>query len=373
MTHPSKLFIAAASSALVLAALVAPPGASAAPARSGLVASGLENPRQLTIGAGGSVYVAEAGRGGPGPCIPNPDDPTTQNCLGATGAVTKITRDSPGRIVTGLPSVAGPSGGGAQGPSDVAVNGSWLTVLVGLGGSPEARDSLGPDGARLGTVLHGRLHGELAVVADAVAHEAQYNPAGEDLDSNPTGLVALGASGQFLVVDAGANALESLGRKGNTTVAAFGSRLATAPWGAPIPMQSVPTDVVEGPDGALYVAELTGFPFPQGGAVIWRVVPGEEPTVYASGLTTVTALAWRGQDLYAVQLSDTGLLSGMMGSLRRVVPGGTDHEVVAGGLFAPYGVAIHGNTAYVSTCSVVADPIPGLCPDGGEVRAISLR
>lgn len=367
--RPIRLVAALATTTLVVA-LVPALAAQAAPAASvRVVATGLDNPRQLTIGAGGSVYVAEAGRGGSGPCIPNPEGGDA--CLGATGAVTKITRRGQERVITGLPSLAGPDGGGAAGPADVAVNGSWVSVLVGLGGAPEARDSLGDAGARLGTVLHGRLGGPLAVAADPVAHEAAHNPAGEDLDSNPTGLVARGNSGQFIVADAGANAIESLGRKGDTTVAVIEGGEALAPPflglppGTMIPVQAVPTDVVVGPDGALYVSELTGFPFPPGGSVIWRVVPGQAPSVYATGLTNVTSLDWRGNTLYAVQLSDTGLLGGMEGSLRRVVPGGSAHPVVAGGLFAPYGVAIHGNTAYVSTCSV--------CAFGGEVRAVPLR
>ena len=57
-----------------------------------------------------------------------------------------------------------------------------------------------------------------------------------------------------------------------STVAVFPDRLALAPPflglppGTQIPMQAVPTAVAEGPDGALYVSQLTGFPFPVGGS-----------------------------------------------------------------------------------------------------------
>ena len=61
---------------------------------------------------------------------------------------------------------------------------------------------------------------------------------------------------------------------------------------------------MKGPDGAWYVSELTGFPFIQGAARIWRVVPGHKPKVYAKGLTNVTSLAFDGKKLYAVQLAD---------------------------------------------------------------------
>ena len=123
-----------------------------------------------------------------------------------------------------------------------------------------------------------------------------------------------------------------------------------------MPTDAVPTSVVRGRDGAYYVSQLTGFPFPVGGSNIWRLVPGQAPTVYASGLTNVTDLAWHGGSLYAVQIADEGLLAAPedqppSGSLVRVVPGGA-HQTVADDLVAPYGVALSWRSAYVTTCSV---------------------
>ena len=65
----------------------------------------------------------------------------------------------------------------------------------------------------------------------------------------------------------------------------------------------------KGRDGAYYVSQLTGFPFPKGAANIYRVDPRTGRTnVYASGLTNVTDLAFDGRTLYAVQISTEGLL-----------------------------------------------------------------
>jgi hypothetical protein len=134
-------------------------------------------------------------------------------------------------------------------------------------------------------------------------------------------------------------------------------------------MQAVPTSVAVGPDGALYVSQLTGFPFPAGAAHIFRVVPGHKPTVYASGLTNVTDLAWSHGRLYAVQISDTGLLKGVTGSLLRVHRGdNTMEDTVAGGLTAPYGVAIRHHAAYVTTCAVGGSS----CAGKGTVLRIPL-
>ena len=75
--------------------------------------------------------------------------------------------------------------------------------------------------------------------------------------------------------------------------------------------------------------------------------------------TNVTDLAFNGRTLYAVQISTEGLLTtGPIGSVVKVKPGGTasgDHTPAAAGLFAPYGTAIKGNSAYVTTGAVAAD------------------
>ena len=123
--------------------------------------------------------------------------------------------------------------------------------------------------------------------------------------------------------------------------------------------------MVRGPDGAYYVSQLTGFPFEKGDANIWRVVPGQAPTVYASGFTNLTDLAFAHDgSLYAVEIASNGLLVEPIGALVKVTPGGNQHETIAGGLFAPYGVALTKKSAYVSTCAI--------CVGEGEVIRIPL-
>jgi hypothetical protein len=65
---------------------------------------GLRSPRHLDFAPSGNLYVAEAGRGGEGPCFIGGEGPA---CMGATGAVTRISkRGHQSRIVDGLASYA---------------------------------------------------------------------------------------------------------------------------------------------------------------------------------------------------------------------------------------------------------------------------
>ena len=67
----------------------------------------------------------------------------------------------------------------------------------------------------------------------------------------------------------------------SVALAVFPERTVAGP-GGNVQMQSVPTGVVEAADGSLYVGELTGFPFPVGGANVYRIpAGGGAPTVVA--------------------------------------------------------------------------------------------
>ena len=93
-----------------------------------------------------------------------------------------------------------------------------------------------------------------------------------------------------------------------------------------ISVQSVPSSVAVGPDGALYVGELTGVPFEPGTARVWRVVPGKKPTVYATGFTNISDLAFDGKNLLVLELAAKGCsLRRSPGALIRLAPGGAAH------------------------------------------------
>ena len=367
--------VAAVSAALITAVAGALPGSAAADDRAAapsatpqVIATGLNNARHLRW-SGGSLYVAEAGRGGKGACLPSAEG--GDMCLGATGSITRIRDGRQRRVVTKLPSLAAADGHSAIGPSDVRVKGMRYTVALGLAGDPTRRSELGPQGRRLATVSTGRLgSSRLTVLADLAAHEALENPdkkvrdGQRVLDTNPVALLARGRSS--FVVDAGGNDLLRYRDRDVETRAVFPSVQVPGPGGAPFPMDAVPTAAVNGPDRAIYVSQLTGFPFPPNGASIWRVAPGQKPVKYATGLNAVTDLAF-GPDgsLYAVQLSATGLGNFGPGSVVRIPKGGgNEHTTVQAGLPAPYGISLHGNAAYVTTHATEAGK--------GEVVKIAL-
>jgi hypothetical protein len=209
-------------------------------------------------------------------------------------------------------------------------------------------------------------------VVDLADFEDANNPTGDEENVNPNSVVAL--PGGQVVSDAGANDLLRIGSNGHVSVlATFPNRLVDAPPflglppGTQIPMDAVPTSVVKGPDGAFYVGQLTGFPFPSGGANVYRVpAGGGTPEVFASGFTNIIDIGFDATGtLYVLEIFQNGLLSGdPTGALIRVDANGGQHTVMSTGLITPGGLALRGKSAYVSNC--------GTCAGEGEVLRIPL-
>jgi len=339
-----------------------------------VVATGLNNPRGIDVAPNGDVYVAEAGKGGNGPCFPGPEG--GEVCFGATGAVTAIENGDgeQHRVVTGLPSIADQTGAFAIGPSDVDFRGRRALATIGLGANPAVRAKLGAPGREMATVQTFTQRGAMTRLADIAPFEIATNPDGDQpgaaVDTNPNSVYYEGDGA--VVADAGGNSLLHVDEDGKvSTLAVFPFVMVKAPAflglppGTKIPMQPVPTSVTRGPDGAYYVGQLTGFPFPTGRARVFRVVPGEDPEVYARGFTHITDLEF-GDDgkLYVLQLSTRSLLDPNPGAgrLYRLDGGGVHTEIARGHLEFSLGLAIEANHIYVSDRSI--------SPGGGRVLHI---
>ncbi len=353
MKAPRRTLGAAAIPALLLASLVAGPAGAA---DTVVVASGLNNPRGIDVGANGRVYVAEAG----------------------TGRILRLVAGGTAVVARNLPS-AEVMEGEVSGPVNVAATGNG-NVFALIGAGPRDVDD------RFATVR--RVTGVKREIADIHHYQASdpdpFDTEGLPNDSNPYGLDAIGA-GRLLVTDAANNDLLLVKANGRVrTVARFPIHVvstADAPIpGLPplLPAEVVPTTVAVGPDGYWYVGELTGFPFAVGASRIWRISPKARNAVcdddtsdgcslYAEGFTAITGMAF-GPDgsLYVVEIAKNGLFGlftggDATGALIRVKDG-VRTELAAGKLTAPADVAVsRRGTVYVTNKSVMPD---------GEVIAI---
>ena len=381
--------------AIVATALVAAMGASASAQEPTIevVADGLTNPRGLTITDDGAILVAEAGAGGDECATMSFAGSEQEVCFGPTGAVTRITADGPEKVLEGLMSTAaGPEAGGV---SDVAVAADGSLYLVqNLGADPAVREGMPEALADSGWLLRATAGG-VEPVADVAAFESANDPDAElggEVDSNPYGLLA--TDDGILVADAGGNDVLLVGDDGTVSMVAllpptvheFPAEMLAAmgpppegegevpaeapPEGTmvPIPVQAVPTSLAVGPDGAVYVGQLTGGPFPVGGASVWRLADGEEPTEYATGFTNIMGLGF-GPDgtLYVAEMVHEGLMTMFaetgppIGAVVSVGPDGGEPTIVATGeqLMALGGLAVDADGAVYVTTGTIMGPGAG--------------
>jgi len=328
---PHRALLVVAAALIAASAMLAPLSKPVAAAGTvSVVMSGLDNPRGLAFGPQGALYVAEAGRGGDGPCFFLRGG---TRCYGATGAVSRLWRGEQARIATGLPSHAPASGAAAIGPMDISMNGVGNAyVTVGFQTDPGRRAELGPDAAGFAQLVRLTASGDWRYVNDLGAYEAEANPDGNLIDSNPFSL--LQEPGSLVLTDAGGNSLLRVRPNGDVaTIATFPSRPNRD-------TDSVPTTVTAGPDGAYYVGELTGQPFAPGASNIYRVVPGEAPTIYLSGFKSIIDITFGTEGtLYVLEHSSGVGGLAAPGSLFRVDADGT-RTTILGGLDHPTSVVL---------------------------------
>ncbi len=369
----------ASASGLLLAVLIVP-ALPVAQTTVSVVMSGLDSPRGLAFGPNGALYVTEAGRGA-GVVASPATDPRCYTgpqggwqCYGPTGGISRWWRGEQTRVATGLPSTALSDGTRGTGPADLSLaHGTYVTI--GWENDPTRRTDvpLIPELAGFASLVHVAASGKWNFVADIGAYEVANNPDGRltdaglpHLDTNPYGLIEF--PGGHLMTDAGANALLRVRASGETSlVAVFQSRGSTPPRPSFAPLRvppfpaiadAVPTSVVLGPDGAYYVSELTGVPFVDTRANIYRVVPDDEPQMFfiedacLTGFKMILDMAFdREGNLYVLQHATGAVQQTGPGVLIRVTPDKGQSSVcaqyqagtrttVVGGLSRPTSVVI---------------------------------
>jgi hypothetical protein len=363
----------AAATALCATCVVTTPawaGATVTP-----IASGLDNPRGLAFGPGGRLYVGEAGHGG-SECIPEANPGGGPLCVGFTSGISTIDAAGVHRVVTGLISTAGSDGFAATGIDGISVHGNG-----GLFGIETAASDIVPNPpnpflsnqtitmgrAQFGRLIQANPSGHWKVVADVGHFDFRWSAEHKELDpeqfpdANPYGVFA--EPGERWVVDAASNTLDEVRPNGSVSVVAF--------FPNPPVSDAVPTCLDRGSDGAFYVGELTGGGNGPGASTVWRVVPGQKPEAWATGLTAVTGCGF-GSDgqFYAAEFSTHGFESFApgTGAVVRVPPHSTSPITIASDLSFPGGFAAGPNGAiYVSNWSI-APANSGGGPTGEVVR-----
>lgn len=121
----------------------------------------------------------------------------------------------------------------------------------------------------------------------------------------------------------------------------------------------VPTGIVQGPDGGLYISLLTGWPYPTGAASVYRLSEGTPHLAVAyEGFTAATDLAFEADGSLLVTEFSTAMgdlvtdltaerAAEFPGRLVRRTSSGTT-QVVASNLVGPTAVAVVGDRIFVS-------------------------
>ena len=385
-TRRLRLSMAGVAATAVFSAALIGAGAAAATPTVSVIAKGLNNPRHLTFGPGGHLYVAVAGvgsayRGQCGAAGLGTRGVVAHFCAGQSSAIDEITltgHSTP--LLKLLPSTRETDTGEVTGANAVAFHGGHPVVLMGnvqsnVIGQPPLN---GGDAGSYGALSEARpfakddpelLLGPGVNISNFSATHPQP-PAtlgglpGETLyDSDPHDVVPYRSG--YAVVDAGANDVLLVSSKDRVSIAArLPTENETAPAGTlgpgspaqTIAAQAVPSSVTVGPDGALYVGVLRGLPGLPGSAAVYRVVPGQAPVPVVTGLTRVSDLAFTPAGKLLILESNTGgalappstpgaLLSATLDGASPV--SATDLDVP--GLIDPVGLAVNSSgDAYIT-------------------------
>jgi sugar lactone lactonase YvrE len=325
-------------------------GAPALPPGCTVVASGLMNPRYVAVDADGTLYVSEAGAAGDEKIFEPVGEGTPEaqaavlTSRGLTGQVTKVAPDGTQSVLAaGLPSYS--FGTEVVGPAGITISNG--KIFLAIGGPGPATSIVPPIPNQDSVVSIDPATGTVTLVADLGAYERSTNPDPNAVDSDLYGIDAA-PDGTLYVADAGGNVVYKV----DQTTGEF-SVLADIPGlpfeganpnrGGANEIDPVPTGVAVGPDGNIYVALLSGGPFPAGAAKVLKITPDGEISDAVTGLTMGADVAFSPDGaLYASQLSLNLLQSPPANGNVVVANADGTTSVVVGDLFIVNGISFDG-------------------------------
>jgi hypothetical protein len=226
-----------------------------APVRHNVVATGLDNPRQLSRTPGGSLVVGLAGHGG------------------NTSKLAVIKNRHVRLVLRGFPSFAEPDGSFAVGINAASKRPGGKFFAL-------ATPHKAPPGQRRDVWLLGKAPGgHVHKVANIGRFERRHNPDREVIETNPYSVLAL--QHRVLVADAAGDYIaEVRGSKVRVwaVMPEYGPRI-----------DAVPTVVAKGADGFIYVGELHSERKHK--AKVWKFSRDGKRLRSWKGFTTVTGVA----------------------------------------------------------------------------------
>lgn len=309
----------------------------------------LLNPRHITQGSDGTLYIAEAGQGGTSPVV----TPFMEFTAGLTSRVTAVDPSGEASVlVGGLVSI--PGFGGYLGAHKALVDDEFIWLLLGQG--INIRPTPFPDASASALLQLDRVTHDTMRLIDTFALERAENPDGDpfSIASNPVDF-AIAPDGTIYIADASANAVFAWTEHDGLSV--------FAAWPAEDGLSTVPSAVEVGPDGTLYVGFLGGFPYTleetTARVEVWS--SGEHITTYRGvNLVTDLFLADDGT-LYAVELAAGLGPEDLLPDSGRVVIVTEDGIIpVIEGLNYPYGMLIDDlGRLFVTVNSAGIRPLPG--------------